>query len=588
MGANDVLALEANFRQWQESRMSGFKRDINPFEYYCAEQFLKPFGVADDDILSGLVGGHQNGGVDAMYFFANRRLVEEDTELDSKAVTRVNLVILQAKEGEGFSPTAVGKLEFFVDDLLDLGRPESKYHCKYRQPVLDAMKVFKDKYQLVLGESPQFAIDLYYVTKQDVEPNEDCHRAAGSLKEVVAKHFSNARCELTFINAPQLWAQVQKRPRKNKPLQWALQAMGTPEGFVGLVRLNDYFDFLRDEHGELLERIFESNVRGFWANTAVNASIRKTLENPGPADFWLLNNGVTILAAQINPAGFNRLMIDDPQIVNGLQTSRQIYDYYRSLTEVPKNESRRLMVRVIQAADKEVRDDVIRATNSQNKMPDEALRATDPIHRQIEALFLQFGLYYDRRKGQHKDDGRPIAKIVSVVELLQAVLAVVLKRPNEARGRPRNYIKDDTLYTSVFGKDVFALPVYLKSILLHRRVNDFLDDLCLPGGEHLHYGHRRNISFYLSMYVACAATKNAYAPPGEILQLDPASISPEFMAKCYERVMGPYNELTKQEFPDQVAKGTVLLKVINTELRRRFAKRKPHQKLKEVSSGQGS
>jgi hypothetical protein len=106
MGANDVLALDANFKQWQSARMQGLKKGVIPFEYYCAEQFLKPYGVSDEDILAGLVGGHQNGGIDGMYFFANRRLVEEDTEIDPKTVSKLNLIVLQAKEGDGFSPVA--------------------------------------------------------------------------------------------------------------------------------------------------------------------------------------------------------------------------------------------------------------------------------------------------------------------------------------------------------------------------------------------------------------------------------------------------------------------------------------------------
>jgi len=71
-----------------------------------------------------------------------------------------------------------------------------------------------------------------------------------------------------------LWTQVQVRPRKNKALQWAAQPLETPEGFVGLVN-STIFDFLKHESGELEEKIFESNVRGFWQSTPVNwASVK--------------------------------------------------------------------------------------------------------------------------------------------------------------------------------------------------------------------------------------------------------------------------------------------------------------------------
>ena len=116
-----------------------------------------------------------------------------------------------------------------------------------------------------------------------------------------------------------------------------------------MVKLHDYWRFLLDEHGDLQERIFESNVRGFQQNTPVNVGIRKTLEAPGKADFWELNTGITILEGKASKVGYKKLEIDDPQIVNGLQTSRQIDAYFRSGVIIPRPEddSRRIMIRVL-------------------------------------------------------------------------------------------------------------------------------------------------------------------------------------------------------------------------------------------------
>src|SRR5438105_3087911 len=103
MAANDVIALNANFATWQSERMPGLT-GVDPFEYYCVEQFLKPFVVSDDEILSGLVSGGGDGGADAVYFFVNRRLVQEDTDLDSRGVHKIHILVIQVKESEGFSP----------------------------------------------------------------------------------------------------------------------------------------------------------------------------------------------------------------------------------------------------------------------------------------------------------------------------------------------------------------------------------------------------------------------------------------------------------------------------------------------------
>ena len=82
-------------------------------------------------------------------------------------------------------------------------------------------------------------------------------------------------------------------------------------------------EFLKDDHGDFQEDMLrEENVRGYQGKSSVNDGIAGTLRNPDSAEFWVLNNGITILADELTPAGMSTLNIKDPQIVNGLQTSR--------------------------------------------------------------------------------------------------------------------------------------------------------------------------------------------------------------------------------------------------------------------------
>jgi hypothetical protein len=440
------------------------------------------------------------------------------------------------------------------------------------------MHVFKEKFQQIAGIFPAISIDYYYLTKSDAKEPNDAVKAAARVCNKANGHLSSATCTFHFINAAKLWQQVQLRLSKNKVLQWHDAPLSTDEGLVGLVHLQQYWKFLQDEHGDLHESIFESNVRGFQQNTPVNVAIHDTLAKPSKADFWLLNNGITILAQKVSSAGHKRADIEDPQIVNGLQTSRQIFDYFKNGKDVPaaEDDHRRILVRVLESSDEDIRDSVIRATNSQNKMPAEALRATDRIHGQIETLFLQYDLYYDRRKGFYKDQGKPIQKIVPVIELLQATLAIALKRPDDARARPRDYIKDDDKYEEVFGEDKFNLGIYLKRILLYRHIETFLqrEDVNLDSS------HQRNIKFYLAMYVAAAATKNPYVPPNKLLTLEVDKVDENLIADCYGRIMTQYNQLARKlagdgelDF-DQLAKGPSMLRALTTQLKRRFVTRK--------------
>lgn len=566
MGKNAVIALEANFKTWAEERAGGFK-DVDAWDYYCVDQFLKTYSLSDEDILSGLVGNHLDGGTDAIYFLVNRKLIQEDTDLDPKAASKVNLIIMQVKQTSGFSPVQVDKFFFFTEDLLDLGRPAAEFSKKYHPRLIEIMSVFKDKFQVIAGQIPEVAIDYYYISRCDVDPNDLAIDAAKRVEQKAKSLLTQAQTAFHFVNAEKLWTQVQLRPPKTKGLPWDDTPMETEEGWVGLVSLKDYYRFLCDEHGGRDERIFDSNVRGFQQNTKVNVGIRNTLEKPGQADFWLLNNGITILASQAVKAGFKHLEIADPQIVNGLQTSREIFDYFQGNPPSP-HDKRRLMVRVIKTSDEATRDDIIRATNSQNKMPEEALRATDRIHGQIETLFKHYHLYYDRRPGQHKDEGKPIVRIVSVRALLQAMVAIVLQRPDDARARPGNYIKEDAKYVSVFGDDQFDLALYFKAFSIVRAVEEFLSGNTLVP----EYGDQRNVKFYVAMCLACVLTEHPNSPPGILLKVDVSNIAGGLVEKCCKWVLEIYQ---KNGGDDSAAKGTGMLRDLRRRLKRRYGKTVP-------------
>jgi hypothetical protein len=45
--SNEAVALEANFKGWQEKRFPTPPKDLNVFEYYCIDQFLRPFDLSD-------------------------------------------------------------------------------------------------------------------------------------------------------------------------------------------------------------------------------------------------------------------------------------------------------------------------------------------------------------------------------------------------------------------------------------------------------------------------------------------------------------------------------------------------------------
>lgn len=92
------------------------------------------------------------------------------------------------------------------------------------------------------------------------------------------------------------------------------------------------------------------------------------------------------------------LQIVNPEIVNGLQTSMEIYNYFSENREALESEKRSILLRIIVPDNEESRDQIIFATKNQTNIPKATLRVTDPIHLQIEMYFKSRGLFYDRRK----------------------------------------------------------------------------------------------------------------------------------------------------------------------------------------------
>lgn len=563
MPANDVIALNLLYKEWCDERLINGKapHDLNPFEYFCADQFLKRFSLNDEELMRGMVDDSDDGGVDTFHFFINRVLVDDSTIIDRRSENDVDVIIMQIKENKGFSPTALEKMERFSDDLLDLQRKPPEYRHKYHDRLQDLMATFKKKMTSMAHSN--LRLEYYFVTRNDTPPNDNCQRAAKSLSKMVLSHFPKAAvAPFNFAGAQEIYDQTRVRKPTKKYLSFE-KSLDTDEGWVGLVPLKNFYEFLKDDlkPDELNETIFDDNVRGYYLNTAVNKAITSTLTNPGnEPEFWLLNNGITILTPNaLSQSG--RLEITDPQIVNGLQTSRRIFDYFKD-GPLPPNDRRRILVRVIPNRDPETRDEIIRATNNQNKMAAEALIATSRLHKQLDAFFAENGLFYDRRKGHYKDKNAEISKVISILSVVQAIVAIVLRKPNDARGRPRDYVTKEAKRAKVFGHDDYGqtqpdllgeakpydLAVYLQCVRILRRVDEFLEAPL----QKLDNIQQRNLRFYLARTVACSLTKSAYCPPRELATAKVNKISKAELKRCLAMVRPIYENNGND---DNAAKG---------------------------------
>jgi AIPR protein len=592
MSQNDILHLEAHFSNWKTGRGAGLV-ETDPFLYYALEQLLKPYNLEDEEIRYGIVDQGNDGGIDALYLFANHKnLIRDDADLRSSGTSRIHIVIAQIKSSlseTGFKLDDIRKLHSFVDDLLDLGTPAESYKHKYHQHLITLMNTFKDKYRSIMDHFPELAVDFHLVTRGD-ETGLD-----GAAEEEVDKLVAKVKSLIghsqgTFYptNTQVLLEHVRKRKQTTKTIKWSNPPVQTSDGYIGLVRLTDYFEFLRDEDDELNETIFKSNVRGYQGSTSINNAMAATLSSGGPLNFWLLNNGITVISGgRVQPITVTEINIEDPQIVNGLQTSRKIFDYVAARRSV--KDDRAVLVKVLPVADAQHRRSIIRATNSQNSMNSATLLATDDVHYQIEDLFKRHNLYYDRRPGFYRDQDAPAALIVSVTELVQAVVALIEARPDTARARPSDYINKTTEYQKIFGRNRIPLAAYYKAIVIIRTIGEFLRRRRI-----VDKGIQRNYKYYIAYVLSVRLTRKLYFNPDELLQIDNTLLTDTAIESAFVTVNRPYGVLLLEETADGVAKGTRLLAILKENLgkegvetaapspRRLSRKLKPRDVIKEL------
>ncbi|SDY86271.1 AIPR family protein [Acinetobacter kyonggiensis] len=514
------------------------------FGNFSALQLLKNYELSYEEIEKGDVDGTLDGGIDNLYIFINGDLIDwtsfildDNTESDEsdnllnkkfirekyKRNIEIEVVLIQSKLENSFNETAIIKLKSTLTNLLSLENDFEQYSTRYSPCILEAFLVLREIYLTLIPRRCEVLFNIYYTSKgTDVHNNVKAQ--AIELEQLVCEKLTNTTAKLEFIGAKKLVDLYQKIQDIDFELILVENTISNnTSSYIGLINIKELFKFITDNTNTLIKHIFESNVRDYQGKNNVNSEIANTLRTNITEDFWWLNNGVTILSSKITPTSNKKLTIQNPEIVNGLQTSSEIYRYFKEnptlLTNESINEQRNVLVRLIVPSSDEVRDKIIKATNSQTLIPKSSLRATDPIHRQIETFLKTKNLFYDRRKNFYKNEGKKPKEIISIPFMSQCLISVIMQKPDYARARPSSLLDDDTSYDRLFSENTplnvyYLLSYYGKKIEdISRTIND------------LEQSQSSDIKFHLLYSVVALTVRNHRPNKGEIDILTEDSIS---------------------------------------------------------------
>ena len=225
---------------------------------------------------------------------------------------------------------------------------------------------------------------------------------------------------------------------------------GVEQSYIGYLPIKEFLKLIKGTDGNIRKNLFYENVRDFQGkNNAVNSEISETLTDDQKIDqFLLLNNGVTIVAKEFSNIRSNEYEICDYYIVNGCQTSNVIYQHARKIVD---SVSLNIPVKIVHTTDNEVISSLIRSTNRQTPVPDEAFVSLEKFHKRLQEYYLRYSencfeaLYYERRSKEFSNGYHRVEKprVINLHSQIRSFTSIMLGEPQLAMSNnPTTILKE--------------------------------------------------------------------------------------------------------------------------------------------------
>lgn len=363
----------------------------------------------------------------------------------------------------------------------------------------DIVKEHIKKIRDFLNSNKLCNIELYMVSNETKTFTED----ADKYLELLQQHFG---IRIKAIALDDVIGYFDMKPKSNPCkfmilpsdfLSFQKNDLSTQKSYVVKLSLLDLIritcsnaelkiEYGNEDDGKLLNEkldysLLYDNVRGYLGETVYNVNIQKTLKN-NHKEFFMLNNGITITAENINADEANSgkrflFSVDNYQIVNGGQTIRSIYQFFENEKEdidILHNLSETyVLVRFFKISEEEqLKNRIAEYTNSQNAISSADLKSVDAIQIQIEKYFKEEKILYARKAGVVGDDDVEYDYRISKEKLAQ-ILYAAKGYPDRASNQKKRLFQE--YYEEIFG-DGFNLEDAVGLVKLYYEIEKAYDE----------------------------------------------------------------------------------------------------------------
>lgn len=420
------------------------------------------------------VGGPQDMGIDGIAIKINGILIRNIEEIqdliEKKRDIEIEYIFIQTKDKSNFDKGEFLKFTFGVKEFLS---------DKQKQPINEKIKelikikeyLTKDDVLYKLNKNP--IIRLYYVVMGRWCDEPDLLSVAEGFKKDINNLNAYDDVIINFIDSKQFNIVLNSNENKFEVTINTMKIMPLPEtelvenSCILLCNASELNKILISPDGLIRKSLFEDNVRDYQGDNNINKEINRTIIKE-PQKFALLNNGITIVCEKFNQVN-DKVVIKNPQIVNGCQTSHVIFNNSKNKADLSKVP---IIIKLISTEDDEITNQIVRSTNRQNIVYEEAFEVTKPFHKELEeyintvsAQYEQF--YYERRSKQYNHN--PLISNFQKINLriiVQSFVGMFLCEPHNSH---RHEIKLIELYKNViFQERQSKVPYFTASLAFYK------------------------------------------------------------------------------------------------------------------------
>lgn len=383
-----------------------------------------------------MVAGGNDTAIDSAGIFINEIPVTSKKQIDEviqKSRIDVDFVFGQAKTSRNLSAAEIGSFFQGVREFFSTRYMPANEDVRLKRDLAD--HVFS--HSVKMRNKPKLHLFYCYTGSFKSDANIVARVEAGKADLASLNLFSEISFNFLDLNLLQeRYQEVNLRIEKEIEVD-AYASLpviaGIHQAYIGVLRCTELVKLVANSDGRLQKSLFNENVRDFLSSNPVNNEIEETLLSPeSQSRLPALNNGITIVAREIKIIG-KKFTLYDFQVVNGCQTSHIIFENQAHL--LPETA---ISVKMIQLDDKDLINDIVRATNRQTEVKDEAFVVLDDFHKKLERFFSSVDatpdskLVYERRKRQYADTAYTAKNIVTLTFVTNSFVSCVLENPVDA------------------------------------------------------------------------------------------------------------------------------------------------------------